>query len=165
VQYWQVYQTIKVNVNRQSGSVWTHEHATAAEDCSTAALVAVTDSALPLHGIWTIIGNNKLLNERPFSYPSSKNNSHCLLLSKIYLTNNNNLKDRPISTVTVGTINFEIKGPLAFEYTHRLNDNSLENINSIKNNLFMLLLTLLLTAIRQTVPKKATDVVETSTIT
>jgi len=35
-------------------------HATAAEDCSTAALVAVTDSALPLHGIWTIIGNNKL---------------------------------------------------------------------------------------------------------
>ena len=67
--------------------------------------------------------------------------------------------------MTVGTINFDMKGPLAFEYTHRLNDNSLENINSIKNNLFMLLLTLLWTAIRQTVPKKATDVVETSTIT
>jgi len=38
--------------------------------------------------------------------------------------------------VTVGTINFEIKGPLAFEYTHRLNDNSLENINSVKKQPF-----------------------------
>jgi len=39
------------------------------------------------------------------------------LLSKIYLTNNNNLKDRPISTVTVGKINFEMKDPLAFALT------------------------------------------------
>ena len=42
------------------------------------------------------------LNERPFSYPSCWNHSHCLLLSKIYLTNNNDLKGQPISTVTVG---------------------------------------------------------------